>query len=124
MLSAQELLPAVGQGILGVEVRAADQPILEALGGLDDAAARAEALAERAFLRCLSAGCHTPVAGLARLAGATIEMDGLVSSLDGRTVIRGRAGGPATRPEAVGESLAGDLLSRGARAILDEGGRA
>jgi hydroxymethylbilane synthase len=124
VLSAQELLPAVGQGILGVEVRAADQPILEALGGLDDAAARAEALAERAFLRCLSAGCHTPVAGLARLAGATIEMDGLVSSLDGRTVIRGRAGGPATRPEAVGESLAGDLLSRGARAILDEGGRA
>lgn len=124
VLSAQELLPAVGQGILGVEVRAADESVLEALGGLDDAVARGEALAERAFLRRLGAGCHTPVAGLARLAGATIEMDGLVSSLDGRTVIRGRAGGPADRAEAVGESLAGDLLSRGARAILDEGGRA
>ena len=124
VLSAQELLPAVGQGILGVEVRAVDQPVLEALSSLDDAAARAEALAERAFLRRLGAGCHTPVAGLARLTGATVEMDGLVSSLDGRTVIRGRAGGPANRAEAVGESLAGDLLSRGARAILDEGGRA
>ena len=124
VLSAQELLPAVGQGILGVEVRAVDQPVLEALSSLDDAAARAEALAERAFLRRLGAGCHTPVAGLARLTGATVEMDGLVSSLDGRTVIRGRAGGPANRAEAVGESLAEDLLSRGARAILDEGGRA
>jgi hydroxymethylbilane synthase len=124
VLSAQELLPAVGQGILGVEVRVVDQPVLEALSSLDDAAARAEALAERAFLRRLGAGCHTPVAGLARLARATVEMDGLVSSLDGRTVIRGRAGGPANRAEAVGESLAEDLLSRGARAILDEGGRA
>jgi hydroxymethylbilane synthase len=124
VLSAQELLPAVGQGILGVEVRVVDQPVLEALSSLDDAAARAEALAERAFLRRLGAGCHTPVAGLARLASATVEMDGLVSSLDGRTVIRGRAGGPANRAEAVGESLAEDLLSRGARAILDEGGRA
>jgi hydroxymethylbilane synthase len=51
-------------------------------------------------------------------------MDGLVSSLDGRMVIRGRAGGPVNRAEAVGESLAEDLLSRGARAILNEGGRA
>ena len=124
VLSAEELLPAVGQGILGVEVRAVDQPVLETLSSLDDVAARAEALAERAFLRRLGAGCHTPVAGLARLTGATVEMDGLVSSLDGRTVIRGRAGGPANRAEAVGESLAEDLLSRGARAILDEGGRA
>jgi hydroxymethylbilane synthase len=124
VLSAQEFLPAVGQGILGVEVRAADQSVLEALGSLDDIAARAEALAERAFLRRLGAGCHTPVAGLARMAGAAVEMDGLVSSLDGRTVIRGRAGGSANRAAAVGESLAEDLLSRGARAILDEGGRA
>jgi hydroxymethylbilane synthase len=124
VLSAEELLPAVGQGILGVEVRAVDQLVLETLSSLDDAAARTEALAERAFLRRLGAGCHTPVAGLARLTGATVEMDGLVSSLDGRTVIRGRAGGPANRAEAVGESLAEDLLSRGARAILDEGGRA
>jgi hydroxymethylbilane synthase len=124
VLSAEELLPAVGQGILGVEVRTVDQLVLETLSSLDDAAARAEALAERAFLRRLGAGCHTPVAGLARLTGATVEMDGLVSSLDGRAVIRGRAGGPANRAEAVGESLAEDLLSRGARAILDEGGRA
>lgn len=124
VLSVQELLPAVGQGILGVEVRVADQSVADALHHLDDAAARAEALAERAFLRRLGAGCHTPVAGLARLTGASVEMDGLVSSLDGRTVIRGRRDGPASRAEAVGESLAEDLLSRGAQAILDAGGAA
>ena len=124
VLSAEEFLPAVGQGILGVEARAADRSLLEALRSLDDAATRAEALAERAFLRRLGAGCHTPVAGLARLSGAALDMDGLVSSLDGRTVIRGRAGGSANHPEALGESLADDLLSRGARAILDAGGPA
>jgi len=124
LLSAEEFLPAVGQGMLGVEARVADRRVLEALQGLDDVTARAEALAERAFLRRLGADCHTPVAGLARHAGAVVEMDGLVSSLDGRTMIRSRASGVAGRAEAVGESLADDLLTRGARALLDEGGGA
>jgi hydroxymethylbilane synthase len=61
------------------------------------------------------------VAGLARHAGVTVEMDGLVSSLDGRTVIRGKASGAADRAEAVGERLADELLARGARTLLDEG---
>ena len=122
VLSTEELLPAVGQGILGVEVRAADRHLREALQGLDDAAARAEALTERAFLRRLGAGCHTPVAGLARHTSLTVEMAGLVSSLDGRTVIRGRASGSSSRAEAVGERLADDLLARGARALLEDGG--
>jgi hydroxymethylbilane synthase len=121
VLSAEELLPAVGQGTLGVEVRAADQHLREAFRALDDPAARAEALAERAFLRRLGADCHTPVAGLARYTGVTVEMDGLVSSLDGRTVIRGKASGVADRAEAVGERLADELLARGARTLLDEG---
>jgi hydroxymethylbilane synthase len=122
LLSVEEFLPAVGQGMLGVEMRAGDQHLLEVFRALDDASARAEALAERAFLRRLGAGCHTPVAGLARYAGATVEMDGLVSSHDGRTVIRGKTRGATDRAEAVGESLADELLARGARRLLDEGG--
>jgi hydroxymethylbilane synthase len=120
VLSPREILPAVGQGILGVEVRAADRSLVEALQRLDDAATRSEALAERAFLRRLGAGCHTPVAGLARSTGAGLEMEGLVSSLDGRRVVRGRAAGLSSRAEAVGEQLAGDLLARGAGALLAE----
>ncbi len=122
LLSVEEFLPAVGQGMLGVEIRAGDQHLLEVFRALDDASARAEALAERAFLRRLGAGCHTPVAGLARYADATVEMDGLVSSHDGRTVIRGKTRGATDRAEAVGESLADELLARGARRLLDEGG--
>jgi hydroxymethylbilane synthase len=122
LLSVEEFLPAVGQGILGVEMRAADQHLLQVFQALDDGAARAEALAERAFLRRLGAGCHTPVAGLARYAGATVEMDGLVSSPDGRIVIRGKTRGAMERAAAVGESLADQLLARGARRLLDGGG--
>ena len=122
LLSVEEFLPAVGQGILGVEMRAADQHLLQVFQALDDGAARAEALAERAFLRRLGAGCHTPVAGLARHAGATVEMDGLVSSPDGRIVIRGKTRGAMERAAAVGESLADQLLARGARRLLDRGG--
>jgi len=122
LLSVEEFLPAVGQGMLGVEIRAGDQHLLEVFRALDDPSARAEALAERAFLRRLGAGCHTPVAGLARYAGATVEMDGLVSSHDGRTVIRGKTRGATDRTEAVGESLADELLARGAQRLLDEGG--
>jgi len=122
LLSVEEFLPAVGQGILGVEMRAADQHLPQVFQALDDGAARAEALAERAFLRRLGAGCHTPVAGLARHAGATVEMDGLVSSPDGRIVIRGKTRGAMERAAAVGESLADQLLARGARRLLDGGG--
>ena len=119
ILSAEKFLPAVGQGILGVEARATDRAVLEALQSIDDATARAEALAERAFLRRLGAGCHTPVAGLAQVRDAAIEIDGLVSSVDGRTVIHGRASGVAADPESVGERLADDLLARDARAFLE-----
>ena len=122
VLEAREFLPAVGQGTLAIEARAADRAALEAIQGLDDAAARAESLAERAFLRRLGAGCHTPVAGLAKLEGGVLVMDGLVASPDGRTVIRGQTDGSAARAEAVGERLADDLLARGAGAVLAAGG--
>lgn len=124
VLDAREFLPAVGQGTLAVEARGSDRAVLEALRSLDDAGTRSGSLAERAFLRRLGAGCHTPVAGLARVEGGTLVIDGLVASVDGRTMIRGRADGAATRAEAVGEKLADDLLARGAGPILAAGGPA
>jgi hydroxymethylbilane synthase len=120
-LPVEEFLPAVGQGILGVEARTADGEALEALSGVDHAGTRIQALAERAFLRRLGAGCHTPVAGHARLEGDAIAIAGLVASLDGATVLVGGASGPCSEAEALGERLADDLLARGARALLDAG---
>jgi hydroxymethylbilane synthase len=121
-LPVEEFLPAVGQGILGVEARTADGEVLEALMGVDHAGTRIQALAERAFLRRLGAGCHTPVAGHARLEGDAIAIAGLVASLDGATVLAGGASGPCSEAEALGERLADDLLARGACALLDAGG--
>jgi hydroxymethylbilane synthase len=123
-LPVEEFLPAVGQGILGVEARIADTEVLEALRGVDHAATRMQAVAERAFLQRLGAGCHTPVAGHARLDGDAISMAGLVASVDGATVLTGEVSGPCAQAEALGERLADDLLSRGARALLDAGGPA
>lgn len=123
-LPVEEFLPAVGQGILGLEARTADGEVLEALRGVDDAGTRMRALAERAFLRRLGAGCHTPVAGHARIDGDAISIAGLVASLDGATVLSGEVRGPCSEAEELGERLAGELLARGARAILDAGGSA
>jgi len=123
-LPVEEFLPAVGQGILGVEARTADAEVLEALRGVDHAGTRMQALAERAFLRRLGAGCHTPVAGHARLDGDAISIAGLVASLDGATVLSGEVSGPCSQAEELGERLAGELLARGARALLDAGGSA
>jgi hydroxymethylbilane synthase len=117
LLAVEEFLPAVGQGILGVEARL----IREALRSVDHPDTRMQAVAERAFLRRLGAGCHTPVAGHARLVGETISIAGLVASVDGATTLTGEVSGPGSQAEALGERLADDLLERGARVLLDGG---
>jgi hydroxymethylbilane synthase len=78
-----------------------------------------QAEAERAFLQRLGAGCHTPVAGLARLEGGALSVSGLVASLDARTLLTATVTGPVSSAERLGEKLADELLARGARAILE-----
>jgi hydroxymethylbilane synthase len=121
-LPVDEFVPAVGQGILGIEMRE-DAEARELVGRLDDVRARIEALAERAFLGRLGAGCHTPVAGHAHLDGEALTVTGLVASLDGSTVLRSSIGGLPSSAESLGEKLAEELLARGARALLESGGR-
>jgi hydroxymethylbilane synthase len=118
-LDAEEFVPAVGQGILAIEARQADREVLELLSRLDDTRSRSEALAERAFLLRLGADCHTPVAGHARLEGSALTLTGVVASLDGARVLRGRTGGPGREAERLGVALADDLLAKGAKALLD-----
>ena len=123
-LAVEEFLPAVGQGILAVETRTADARVADALKAVDHAGTRTQALAERAFIRRLGAGCHTPVGGHARLVGGALAIAGLVASADGATMLTGEVSGPAAEAEALGERLADDLLGRGARRLLDDGGGA
>jgi len=110
--------PAVGQGILGVEARAGEGPLLELLATLDHTETRMQAEAERAFLARLGAGCHTPVAGLARLDAGALVLHGLVASVDGATVLEGMVSGAPASGRALGDKLAEELLARGAGALL------
>ena len=120
-LPVDEFVPAVGQGILGIEVRQDADDVRELVSRLDDARTRIEALAERAFLSRLGADCHTPVAGHAHLDGEALTVTGLVASLDGSTMLRSSIGGLPASAESLGEKLADELLARGARALLESG---
>jgi hydroxymethylbilane synthase len=129
-LAPEVFVPAVGQGILGVEVRRDDREIQRLVQALDDASTRACAVAERAYLRRLGASCTTPIAGYAVLepgpAGGRLQMIAVVASEDGRRVLRAEAEGAAHDAEGVGQGLAEDLLEQGAASVvtLDPGRRA
>jgi hydroxymethylbilane synthase len=99
-------------------VRADDRPTFELLRRLDDPRTRSAALAERAFLHRLGAGCHTPVAGHARLDGEELCLTGLVAGPDAVPVLRAAVSGPASSAEALGWKLADELLARGAQGVL------
>lgn len=114
------MLPAVGQGALGIETRVADPEIQTLLAPLHDATTAYCVLAERAFNRFLEGGCQVPIAGFAILNNTKLFLRGLVGSLDGLQQIRGEIKGPATQAELLGKILAEDLLNRGAKDILDQ----
>lgn len=113
-----EMLPAVGQGALAVEVRAADASAAALLAPLNDPPTAAAVLAERAFLAAVEGGCAAAVAGFAEVrADGTLVLDGLIGALDGRTV-RGAASGPVADGPRLGAGLAADLLARGGARLL------
>lgn len=119
-LAPDEFVPAVGQGILAIEARSSDRQLRSLLSGMDDPTTRAQAEAERGFLRQLRASCHTPVAAHARVVNEELSLEGLVASPDGRRVLRGRTAGAASSAPVLGRKLADELLARGAGEILRE----
>jgi hydroxymethylbilane synthase len=120
-LDVETFVPAVGQGILAVEVRADDAATRGLVGRLNDPSTQACARAERAYLRRLGASCNTPMAAHATLAGTApsqrLVMRAMVASEDGRQVLRADAGGPPGDADAIGRGLAELLLERGAEAV-------
>ena len=118
-LDPRVMLPAVSQGILGIEIRAADQATAELLAVLDDPAAHVAATAERAFLARIGGGCQVPIGAYAQLSGATLTLAGLIGARDGR-VVRGELAGPANDSAAIGAQLAEQLLGRGGQALLGD----
>ncbi len=119
-LEFDEMLPAPGQGALGLQIRADDVWTAERVGALNDPATEIACRAERAFLHALGGGCRVPIAALGTVEGDRLILDGLVSSTDGRRFFRDRIEGPAAEPESLGETLAGRVSKRGARKVLEE----
>ena len=113
-------LPAVGQGAVGIECRIDDERINQLIAPLNHEATKTCVLAERAMNQRLEGGCQVPIAGYAQLEYGQIKMRGLVGRPDGKQVIRGNIEGSAKNAEQLGKMLADDLLSRGAKEILQE----
>jgi hydroxymethylbilane synthase len=120
VLSPDEMLPAVAQGALALEARAADAATLKRLAALEHPETRVRTEAERGFLARIEGGCQVPIAGHARVEGDTVVLRALVASLDGTRVVRGERRGPLADARRMGEALAEELLSKGADAILRE----
>lgn len=121
LLDPDEMLPAVGQGTLGVEARADDAAILALAEPLTDPETRAATLAERAFLEAVGGTCTTPLAAYARREGDGLRLDAFVATPDGTRVMRDRETGAPDAPEALGRRLAARLLAAGAEAIIQVG---
>ena len=116
------MLPAVGQGAVGVEIRAGDAGTASVLAGLNDHPTACAVEAERALLRTLEGGCQVPIGAYARIdkTGEVLLIDAMVASLDGGTVVRGRTHGRPSGAREIGRALAETLLASGADGILRE----
>jgi len=120
VLEADLCLPAITQGVIGIECRTDDRSTAVLLDRLNHEATWTRALAERALSRGLSGNCNLPIAGYAEIQGSMLRLQGCVGSHDGQRLVAGRSEGPAADPEALGSRLAEDLLTRGADALLKE----
>ncbi|MCC7122922.1 MAG: hydroxymethylbilane synthase [Gammaproteobacteria bacterium] len=117
--ATRDMLPAIGQGIIGIECRRGDARIEALIAPLADADARDAIAAERALNAALHGGCQVPIAGHAEIDGEHLRIAGLVASLDGRECIRAEAEGPRRDAAALGANVGHLLLARGAQRILD-----
>ena len=113
-------LPAIAQGIIGIECRADDAPTRALLAELNHPPTWTCALAERALSRGLSGSCNLPLAGHATLEGGMLSMAGRVGSPDGRHLLHAALSGPAAEAESLGLKLAQALLAQGAADILKD----
>jgi hydroxymethylbilane synthase len=117
IFAMDELLPAVGQGALAVEIRALDEPTASLVAAINDAGTQRCVRAERAFLARLGAGCTTPAAANCMQDGSELLLRALVAGDDG-TILRETRRGSPDEPEALGAAVATALIARGALDVL------
>ncbi|HEY2633609.1 MAG TPA: hydroxymethylbilane synthase [Steroidobacteraceae bacterium] len=118
-LDPKKFVPAVAQGVIGIECRAADSRTLGLVTGLNHRDTRIAMDAERAFAHRLGGSCQSPIAAHARLEGQRLLLDGLVAEPDGSRLLRDSASGGIDDPAALGRLLADRILAAGAGPLLE-----
>jgi hydroxymethylbilane synthase len=117
--SVQEMLPAVGQGIVAVECASHDWQTRRILSLIDDPAAHRCADAEREVLWVLNGHCNSPIAGYSTIAGDEMSLTAAVLDEEGRLFIEASRAGPANRPRELGRAVGLELLGKGAAEIIE-----
>jgi len=121
-IEPEEMLPANGQGAVGIECRTDDEAIKALLAPLECSSTRIRVLTERAMNKALEGGCQVPIASYSVISsnGEEVYLRGLVGAVDGSEIIESEITGPIEQGEVLGNTLAQELLSRGADKILKE----
>ncbi len=120
ILPYEIMLPAPGQGALGIECREDDAELRALLAGLSHPDTAASVTAERALLESLGGGCHTPLGTWAEVRDGQLSLQACVAALDGKTLWRAEVHGPAADPYALGKEAARQLLAQGASIDVTE----
>jgi len=118
-IDVDKMVPAVGQGALGVEVRAGEPELEAVLSVIVSEATTFATTAERAFLARLEGGCKVPIGAYGRIEEGILQLDGLVASVDGAHVYRGKVSGDPAGAAALGDRLGRTLLDSGAGKALE-----
>jgi hydroxymethylbilane synthase len=119
-IEPEECLPAIGQGVLGIEIRSDDDELRELIAPLAHAETTLRITAERALNKTLNGGCQVPIAGYAVLEGEQLFVRGLVGEPDGSEILRAEVRGHSDQAHDLGVDLARQLLAQGADRILEQ----
>ncbi|MBT3194974.1 MAG: hydroxymethylbilane synthase [Candidatus Ruthia sp.] len=117
-IPAEQSLPAVGQGAVGIEIREGDQAILDLIAPLVDTETTYRINAERAMNAQLEGGCSVPIAGYSTIDGDQMTLTGLVGNVESGVILKERVSGHVNEAEQLGVALADQLISLGAKDIL------
>jgi len=120
VIPAEIILPAMGQGTVGIETRKHDPDVFEAIMALDHEETHFALDAERAFVDVLEGGCQVPIGAYATLDEKIITLLGLVASLDGKTIYQASKQRPLAEAKQLGQELGKEILAMGADKILKE----
>jgi len=120
IIPLSQILSAVGQGALGIEIRKDNLFAIDAVQKIHHENTSIAARAERSLLKVLEGGCQVPIGAYAQVTSHGLYIDGLVSAIDGSITFRERIRGSKLNPEKLGEKLAKSLLKAGAKDILKD----